>query len=454
MVTQYVAYYRNDSGGIGIYSWVNDTELEDIEDYQARRLERCAGCGATKQIAGEKVTRVKESDQLEEGVAAAAMAGLIASGEGEEYPAGLPLERDAVITETIEVREGICPYCGSEEWTEGEEEYEEIYQGFVTSGGVRVPGGTFKLDENGKPYLAPTKIPFYKPNVYPIVLQKNTSVFGRFLGESDVDKIADQQNTVNRMERKIIDLLISAGSVITLPPRGKFNVDPKDAKKIYLDTVELLQFIKKFDFTGDITPHMVFLEQAYEEARQVLGITDSFQGRRDPTAKSGIAKQFSAAQSAGRLESKRVMKDAAYARLFELIFKFKLAYADEPRPVVATNEKVNFRTRFLTGTTSWRLMRPVNTGGMIYSYSPATLRRRWRTTGSRCGRTPQPSCRRDASGTRPALKPWYCTGQRWSCYIIPERPRRRNTCPTGWPGSGRWQRGRWRCTTNSWPWKP
>jgi len=339
MVTQYVAYYRNDSGGIGIYSWVNDTELEDIEDYQARRLERCAGCGATKQIAGEKVTRVKESDQLEEGVAAAAMAGLIASGEGEEYPAGLPLERDAVITETIEVREGICPYCGSEEWTEGEEEYEEIYQGFVTSGGVRVPGGTFKLDENGKPYLAPTKIPFYKPNVYPIVLQKNTSVFGRFLGESDVDKIADQQNTVNRMERKIIDLLISAGSVITLPPRGKFNVDPKDAKKIYLDTVELLQFIKKFDFTGDITPHMVFLEQAYEEARQVLGITDSFQGRRDPTAKSGIAKQFSAAQSAGRLESKRVMKDAAYARLFELIFKFKLAYADEPRPVVATNEK-------------------------------------------------------------------------------------------------------------------
>ena len=29
------------------------------------------------------------------------------------------------------------------------------------------------------------------------------------------------------------------------------------------------------------------------------------------------------------------MKNAAYARLFEAMFKFKLAYADEPRPVVA-----------------------------------------------------------------------------------------------------------------------
>src|SRR5699024_1713889 len=46
MVTQYIAYYRNKKGGIGLYSWVNDTPLEDMEDYQARRLRRCAKCGA------------------------------------------------------------------------------------------------------------------------------------------------------------------------------------------------------------------------------------------------------------------------------------------------------------------------------------------------------------------------------------------------------------------------
>ena len=45
LVTQVVIYYRGEDGNIGIYSFVNDTELEDIQDYQARRLSRCAVCG-------------------------------------------------------------------------------------------------------------------------------------------------------------------------------------------------------------------------------------------------------------------------------------------------------------------------------------------------------------------------------------------------------------------------
>ena len=44
METQYVAYYRNDRGGVGKFSWVNDTVLEDMEDYEARRLRRCVDC--------------------------------------------------------------------------------------------------------------------------------------------------------------------------------------------------------------------------------------------------------------------------------------------------------------------------------------------------------------------------------------------------------------------------
>ena len=45
LVTQYVAYFRNDNGGIGKFSWVNDTVLEDMEDFEARRLRKCAQCG-------------------------------------------------------------------------------------------------------------------------------------------------------------------------------------------------------------------------------------------------------------------------------------------------------------------------------------------------------------------------------------------------------------------------
>jgi hypothetical protein len=67
-------------------------------------------------------------------------------------------------------------------------------------------------------------------------------------------------------------------------------------------------------------------------AKSTLGISDSFQGKADVTATSGIAKQISAGRSAGRLESKHTMKSAAYADLYQLMFKLKLAYTDEQRP--------------------------------------------------------------------------------------------------------------------------
>ena len=88
-----------------------------------------------------------------------------------------------------------------------------------------------------------------------------------------------------------------------------------------------------YDFKGDLEYELLYLSNVYEEARQILGITDSFQGRADTTATSGKAKEFSAAQAAGRLESKRVMKHRAYADLFRMMFEFWLAYGDEPRPV-------------------------------------------------------------------------------------------------------------------------
>ena len=69
----------------------------------------------------------------------------------------------------------------------------------------------------------------------------------------------------------------------------------------------------------------------YEIARQTIGITDSYQGRKDTTAVSGKAKEFAAQQTAGRLESKKTMKDFAFAQLFKVMFQFILAYADEPR---------------------------------------------------------------------------------------------------------------------------
>lgn len=330
MVTQYIAYYRNQKGGIGLYSWVGDTELEDMEDYQARRLRRCAQCGAVEPLEAEPV-----GDPAINGL----LPGMTPDGMGQAEP-GKPGGARGQRKQ--------CPYCGSTEWESREEEYEEVYEPIQRSDGTVIPGAVREvvnagIDDLGIPVMTvvetPTRIPFYKPDIYPVILQKNVSVYGKLLGESDIDKIETQQNTTNRIEAKIIDKLIRSGSYITLPDEARIKVDEDDMKVIRPGTPSNMSMIGVFDLQGDVEYDMVYLSQVYEEARQAIGITDSFQGRKDTTATSGTAKEFSAAQAAGRLESKRVMKDAAYARLFEAMFKFKLAYADEPRPVVHYNNR-------------------------------------------------------------------------------------------------------------------
>lgn len=288
MVTLYVAYYRNSKGGIGKYAWVNDTELENLEDYQARRVRRCTVCGES------------------------APAG--AAGKG-----------------------GKCPKCGNTKWEDESGDYEEIWQPITRSDESQIPGAELRDNGNGEIIAEPVKIPRYKPNIFPVILQKNVSVFGQFLGDSDVDKIADQQNTANRIETKIIEKLIKSGSYLVLPDAASIRADAEDMKVIRPGTAAAAQMIAVKDMEGNISQDMAYLAQVYEEARQIIGITDSFQGRRDTTATSGKAKEFSASQAAGRLESKRTMKDAAYAQLFEAMFKFKLAYADEKRPVTSTD---------------------------------------------------------------------------------------------------------------------
>ena len=284
MVTQYIAYYRNSKGGIGLYSWVCDTELEDIDDYQARRVKRCKQSGEAKPLEGN-----------------------------------------------------VCPKCGAKEWTSEMQEYETLTQPVVQSdGNVIMP---YYVMADGS--MIPTMIPYYKPDIYPIVLQKNVSIFGEFLGDSDVDKIKDQQNTANRIETKIVEKLVKSGSYLVLPDEAVIRADAEDMKVIRPGSAASAQLISVKDMEGNITQDLTYLAQVYEEARQIIGITDSFQGRKDTTATSGVAKEFSAAQAAGRLESKRVMKDAAYAQLFEAMFKFKLAYADEPRPVTSRDLQGN-----------------------------------------------------------------------------------------------------------------
>lgn len=306
MVTQYCVYYRNDSGGIGLISWVCETVLVDLEDYQARHLRRCRNCGEPEPPC--------EVDEIP-----------------PTYDGTYPINEENPDEELI-IKSGIarnrCPHCGGT-YKDSTEDFRDI----------RYP---FELP-NGSSIEAGAKIPYYKPDIYPVLLQRNVSSFGEFLGESDVDKIADQQNTINRLYAKMLSQLLNAGSYITLPDDVSIKKDSEEGKVIKINDIKKKGMIGVFSMTADISPSLAMVERIYAEAQQIIGVTDSFLGRKDATATSGKAKEFSAAQAAGRLESKRVMKNEMYARLFEAMFKFELAYADDERPVVGTDNRGNHR---------------------------------------------------------------------------------------------------------------
>lgn len=308
LVTVYQLFYRNGRGGIGNLAWTGDVVLCDREDCQARRLLRCRRCGAVANYTqGMDPTRQKE---------------LQIAGQADERPRR-------------------CLRCESTEFVEDEVSEQAIMPGdktdYLTVDGEAVhlePADSWIDPKTGRAvFEARDTIPYYKPDKFPIVLQKNISRYGKLLGESDVDKMEDAQNLLKRMDKKIIDRLVKAGTVISLPTEVKLQTSTEDGRVYRVTNAAQLSMIHTFDFSGDISGEVQIEARAYEEARQISGVTDSMQGRRDPTATSAKAKEYSASKAEGRMESRRVMKQEAWARLYELIAKLYLAYADEGRRI-------------------------------------------------------------------------------------------------------------------------
>ena len=265
LVTHYYVYYKNEDGYISLFSWVNNTVIQDIDNYFSRKQEVCKKCGATK-------------------------------GEADT-----------------------CSECGSKEF--------ELKT--LTTEKLTIPTG--EVDENEQPVMEEVDIDYYIPKKYPFVIIKNASDIDNLLGNSDVAAIKDQQNDLNIYTTKIREKLLKGGSIITIPKGIKFKANDDELKIIEIDSPGQKEMIDAKSLQPNITNDVVLLDKTYEHARQTIGITDSFQGRRDTTAVSGKAKEFAAAQTSGRLESKRTMKNFAYSQLFDVMFQFILAYADEPR---------------------------------------------------------------------------------------------------------------------------
>lgn len=173
------------------------------------------------------------------------------------------------------------------------------------------------------------KVPFYTINELPFVLRINVSSLRDIFGLSDVDRIEQNQDTLNRLTTKSQENLLKAGSFVTYPEGTRIPADDATLKMVPISDYRMSQAFNVFNVQANMQQDDIFAERMYQYGRATLGITESFQGKDEGAGVSGKARQVSAAQSAGRIESKRRMKEAACRDLFRLMFKFELAYCDE-----------------------------------------------------------------------------------------------------------------------------
>ena len=281
LVTVVVCYYRNEEGAVSQYVFSGDAELLHVDDCYSRRGELCVTCGETRGICRCGATRYKKKRIP------------------FEYPS-----RD------------IC-------LSDGE---------IIPKMSPLVDNSSCLVRKNGEAVMARTAFPYYRPKHFPIVVRRNVSKENALFGESDCAVIRPQQQAVNKIESRIMQKLLRAGVTPVLPDDAEVSLtNAVFGQVIRTKPGESRSAYGVLDTTPSIQQDVLEAERLYLQAKNILGISDTYLGQEDATAISGRAKELLIAQANGRLESKRRMKRAAYARLDRILFELYLAYADERR---------------------------------------------------------------------------------------------------------------------------
>lgn len=178
------------------------------------------------------------------------------------------------------------------------------------------------------------RIPYYTPKSFPIVIRKNTSLGEELYGQSDCEFLRPQQQSINKIETRILQKLLRAG-VTPIVPEDATVVQNNSVfgQLIRMKPGESAAQYGKVDTTPDVTQDIREAERLYEQAKRTLGITDAYQGI-SRASESGYARELQISQASGRLTSKRKMKHTAYAKVDRIIFELYLAFADEKRDLV------------------------------------------------------------------------------------------------------------------------
>ena len=247
--------------------------------------------------------------------------------------------RTCTVCGTVNPTGDTCRNCGSktfkyENATEEilENDLEEIYNPYDVG---ETDDESEKEHYKSRVFLtAGTKIPFYKITQLPFIPRPAISSLDNIYGTSEVKVTLESQDAINKLLTKALEKTMKSGTILTKPEKLKIGDSDDTIKVLSVRTTEEAAMVQSRAVVADTSQDLVMAATLYESGKASSGVTESFQGAKDNSATSGKAKQYAAVMTAGRIESLRVMKSAAFAGLYELVLKYLLAFSDEPRKFV------------------------------------------------------------------------------------------------------------------------
>lgn len=286
-ITMITCYYLNEKRIVGRFAWAENTRqvIFNDEDWQIRKLRTCTKCGQV----------VPQAD--------------------------------------------ICPMCGSKSFKYKipekdilDEDLYVVYNPYEV-GETQDPN---QRDKYEKKLFASkgTEIPFYHVRMLPFVPRPAISSIESLYGLSEAAMILEMQDMINKMYTKMSDKTLAASAIVTKPARLNIKNTDEGIKVVDVRTSEEAAMVQLKQIMADTSQDMNTAMMIYESAKSSSGVTDSYQGKYDASATSGKAKEFAAMQTAGRMESLRIMKAAAFSGVYEIVLKYLLAFSDEPRKFV------------------------------------------------------------------------------------------------------------------------
>ncbi len=227
-----------------------------------------------------------------------------------------------------------CPICGNKHFK---------YKGMekeVLDTDLTYVDNTFETeDSDDKPNIETIKagetVPHYLIRQLPFVPKRTIKVPGEIYGISEVALSLEQQDSINKFMNKAENKSSAAKTVITKTRDTHIDDDNSDVLYVEVEDAAQAQGIQVKQIVSDINGELAMANFLYDSARSVVGITDTDQGKADNTAKSGDAKELQLAASQQRQSSSKIQRNSAYAGVYELIFKYLLAYSDEERVFIS-----------------------------------------------------------------------------------------------------------------------